>query len=55
LFDMLGRRTEVLFEGDQAAGRYAVTLDGRSLSSGVYLYRLTMGAQSVARKCILLK
>ncbi|MDR9447269.1 MAG: T9SS type A sorting domain-containing protein [Balneolaceae bacterium] len=40
VFDMVGRRVATLAEGPQAAGYHTATFDGRSLASGVYIYRL---------------
>ncbi len=40
LYDGLGRRVRVLYDGTPAAGSHAVALDGRGLPSGVYLVRL---------------
>ncbi len=40
LYDGLGRRVRVLYDGASAAGTHAVTLDGRGLPSGVYHVRL---------------
>jgi aminopeptidase N len=41
VYDLLGRETVTLFEGDKAAGTYSLPLDASRFSSGVYLYRMT--------------
>ena len=49
VFDLLGRRTAVLAEGMQDAGRHTVTVDGSRWSSGVYLYRLRYDGRTEVR------
>jgi hypothetical protein len=53
-------QTEITFSVDDKSGRYTKTWNGRNdrgeqLPSGVYLYRLTVGGQSIARKMVLAK
>lgn len=61
VYDMLGQKVASLFEGSQPAGSYAFSWDGRDargnvVSSGVYIYRLTMnGRLSQSRVMTLLK
>ncbi len=55
LYDLLGREVTVLAEGVYTAGRHEIRVDGRSLSSGTYLYRLTQGGQTLTRKLLLLR
>lgn len=60
VYDLLGRRVATLTQGKQPAGRHMGQWDGRdeagrSLASGVYLYRLRAGAQLETRKLLLLK
>jgi hypothetical protein len=43
VYDLLGRAVAVLVDGEHAAGRYTVTLDGSHLAAGVYLVRMTAG------------
>ncbi len=50
VYDILGREVAVLVNEDRAAGRYEVSFDASSLSSGVYLYRLQLGGQVVATR-----
>jgi len=55
LYDVLGREVLLLSEGFRTAGRHRVELDGRTLSSGVYFYRLNFGAQQAVRRLMLVK
>jgi hypothetical protein len=50
---MLGREVNVLFEGTQPAGTYAVQFDAGDLASGLYMYRLE-GEKSVVTKSMML-
>lgn len=54
VFDLLGREVVVLVDGRRGPGRYAVTFDGSSLASGVYLYRLSAGAFTQTKSLVLL-
>jgi hypothetical protein len=56
LYDMLGREVATLFDEVAEPGSYYnVKLDGSSLASGVYLYRLQSGKRNELRKLVLLK
>jgi hypothetical protein len=61
LFDLLGARVAVLFDGSCLPGVYDVRYDARSLASGAYLYRITAeesggtGSYAVTRKLLHLK
>jgi len=55
VFDVSGRQVAQLVNGLRAAGAHQVTFDGSSLTSGVYLYTLTAGSQTVTGKMVLLK
>ena len=54
VYDVLGRALAVLADGPHEAGRYAVTLDGRALPSGVYVVRMTAGGFAQAQRITLL-
>lgn len=50
--DLAGRIVTTLVDAPHVPGRYRVTFQAGSLSSGVYFYRLHAGALSVTRKLI---
>jgi len=53
--DVLGKEIATLVNEEKPVGSYEVKFDGTKLSSSVYIYRLTVGTTSLARKMILLK
>ncbi len=54
LYDVLGRKVATIADGFRAAGQHTVVLDGASLDSGVYFYRLrSEGFQRVRALSIL--
>jgi hypothetical protein len=55
VYDLLGQEVATLFEGEQHAGNYTATFDGGKLASGVYLYRLKSGDNSMSRKLVFMK
>jgi len=60
VFDLRGRRIDRLVEGVRAPGSYDVSWDGRdrsgrSVGSGVYVYRITAGGFTSTKKMVLLK
>lgn len=56
LYSTLGQEVATLFEGLAEAGQYyRVTLDGRRLASGVYLYRLVSADQRDVKRLVLMK
>ena len=55
VYDILGRRIATLADGLQEAGIYEIPFNGSSLSSGVYLYRLTTPFEVVTKKMVLVK
>jgi photosystem II stability/assembly factor-like uncharacterized protein len=61
LFDLLGRSIRLLAEGVRPAGISDVTLEGRGLSSGAYIYRLEARAADAsfrvmeARRLVLIR
>ena len=60
IFTMLGQRIRTLVERNVRAGSYQVSWDakddfGKSVATGMYLYRMTSGDFSAMRKLILLK
>jgi len=55
IYDLLGRRIEVLEDGYMQAGTHAVTWDASDISSGVYFYRLQAGDRVETKRMVLLK
>ena len=60
IFDIAGRKIACLVNEEQPAGPHSVEWDGRNergtgVSSGIYLYRLTAGKETIQRKMVLLK
>ena len=55
VYDMLGREVAVLVNGTMSSGVHEVTFDASSLSSGIYLYRLTTRDQTISKKMMLVK
>jgi hypothetical protein len=61
IYDLLGRRVRTLVNvNNQVAGYHQALWNGRDdggvpVASGVYIYRITTNAQSLARKMILMK
>jgi hypothetical protein len=55
LYNLLGQEVATLFEGIRQPGNYETVLNGRGLSSGMYLCRLSANNFSEMKKLILLK
>jgi len=55
VYDVLGREVATLVNTDQSAGRYTVTIDASSLTSGVYYYRFSAGDFTDVKKLVLIK
>jgi len=56
LYDVLGQKVATLFEGRAEVGRaYSVTVDGRSLASGVYVYVLDHEGRRDVKRLMLLR
>jgi photosystem II stability/assembly factor-like uncharacterized protein len=55
VYDLLGRKIEVLVDKKQEAGTYRVRFDGSQHSSGVYFYQLTTGGFVRTKEMALLK
>ncbi len=55
IFNIAGQRVALLAEGFYSAGSHTVSWDASGRPSGIYLYRLTTGNNSVTKKMILLK
>ena len=55
VFDMLGRQVATLVDEMKTRGLYQVRWDARSLSSGIYHYRLRAGTFVETRKLVLMR
>lgn len=56
VYDITGREVTTLFDGvAEPGGTYSVTMDGKGLASGIYLYRLQSDEKTVLKKMLLLK
>ncbi len=55
VYDVLGTEIATLINEEKSAGTYQVTLDGSSLSSGMYFYKLQSGNFAETKKMSLLK
>jgi len=50
IFDLLGREVATLLDEQRREGGHTVRFDASGLTSGMYIYRLQAGANSVAFK-----
>lgn len=55
IYDCIGREVTTLLKGDLPAGQYQQRFDADRLASGLYFYRLTVGARSLIRTMLLVK
>ena len=55
LFDLTGRRVLDLVSGRKKIGQYSISIEGSSLSSGMYIVQLQAGEQISKRKVTLVK
>lgn len=55
VYNMLGQRVGTLLNESRAAGRYTVSFDASSLSSGLYVYQLEAGSFKQTRQMMLIK
>lgn len=55
VFNILGERELELVNSFKDAGRYNITFDASSFSSGIYLYKIKIGAFSDVKKMLLIK
>jgi hypothetical protein len=61
VYNAIGQKVKTLIEGDsQLSGSHTISWDGqddqgRSVASGIYLYQLTAGKNSAARKMLLVR
>ncbi len=55
VYDVTGREIAVLVDRQQAPGEYQVNWDAGQMSSGVYIYRLEAGGQTLTRNMTFVK
>ena len=55
VFNILGQKVATLVNGVKASGNYEVSFDAAKLSTGVYIYRLEAGNNTITKKMTLLK
>ena len=55
IYDLLGRQVVVLVDESRSAGYHIVNWDATLLASGIYIYRLDTGSQSITRQMMLIK
>ncbi|MCH8569396.1 MAG: T9SS type A sorting domain-containing protein [Balneolales bacterium] len=55
VFNVLGQRVSVLYNGTQSAGTHTATFDGSRLTSGLYIVRMQANGQTFTNKMMLVK
>ena len=55
IYDVLGREVATLVNETKAPGFYKANFNASNLASGLYIYRLTSGTHSYAKKMLLIK
>ncbi|MDT8323886.1 MAG: S8 family peptidase, partial [Bacteroidota bacterium] len=55
LYDMAGRLVATLVDGYRGAGLHTATLQGSTLSTGIYFYALTSGDTQIMRRMLILQ
>jgi len=55
VYDVLGNEIATLINEEKAAGKYNMTFDASSLTSGIYIYTLQSGSNFTSKKMMLLK
>jgi len=55
IYDVLGNEVATLVDEYRPAGSYEVEVNATGFSSGIYLYRLTVGSYTKVRKMVVLK
>lgn len=55
VYDILGKEIAVLVDENKSAGIYNVSFNGNTLSSGLYLYKLTVNNKMLVKKMVVLK
>ncbi|WP_428235679.1 zinc-dependent metalloprotease [Gracilimonas sp.] len=55
VFNIQGQKVASLLNENRRAGEHRITFNAQNLSSGIYIYRLQTGAQTLTRKMVLIK
>ncbi len=55
VYNLLGQEVANLVDGRVNSGNHTVNFDARLLASGIYIYRLITGSQSITKKMMLIK
>ncbi|MFQ6608833.1 MAG: choice-of-anchor B family protein [Fidelibacterota bacterium] len=55
IYDVLGREVSTLISGELVRGSHELIWDASSVSSGIYIYRLTRSGETLSKRMILLK
>jgi hypothetical protein len=55
IYDLLGQLVATLVDEQKAPGEYSAVWDAQSSPSGVYVYRLSSGSQTISRKLLLIR
>lgn len=55
VYDILGRKVAELVNETLNAGNYNVNFDGSTLSSGMYVYKITAGSYAESKKMLMIK
>jgi len=55
VFDITGRLVTTLIDGRLGAGNHDVVFNAQTLSSGIYIYRITTSENTIAKRMLLLK
>jgi len=55
VFNLLGQEIETLVNKKQKPGNYSIQFDATNLASGIYLYRIQEGKNSLIKKMVVVK
>ncbi|WP_421773284.1 T9SS type A sorting domain-containing protein [Gracilimonas sp.] len=55
VFNIQGQKVATLLNENRTSGEHQITFNAQHLSSGIYIYRLQTGAQTLTRKMVLIK
>ena len=55
IYNLNGKVIEILVNGHKTPGNYSITWNGKKESSGLYLYRLIIGDETITGKMLFIK